>query len=413
MLENKRQQIVVWTALLFLLACQTTAAWAQNSNSSRVEFFQGSVINSGRVVGLGGAFVSVAEGGDGYLSNPASYANRPSLAKDEQWDWDFAYSFVESTPDDDIELQRSELGNNYTRAIRLYMGLNVFIKRHGFGIYILSQGNEFDGTPISNYPTIRYNQTNYGLGYAYGFLEGDLVLGLNIVQGLAWFQGGDKNGDFHEINNTTISEGAGFHGGALWAPCGDNHRIGVTLRTPTTAERSAIHQDDQHSPPVPDLAGLRVPNELHIPWQLAIGASRTVGPRPYNACRTFGITENRSPTKNIDRRYILFSADLVVTGASPGAIGLSSFLSGTTEPSGQSPSLSVHLGAESEAIHNLLILRGGAYYEPSRLIRTEGRLHVTGGLAVRIPLVRDWRLGVSFDWAEDYLNAGLGFGFWY
>tara|TARA_B100000029_G_scaffold24314_1_gene24049 strand:- start:279 stop:491 length:213 start_codon:yes stop_codon:yes gene_type:complete len=44
-LENKRQQIVVWSALLFLLACQTTAAWAQNSNSSRVEFFQGSVIN--------------------------------------------------------------------------------------------------------------------------------------------------------------------------------------------------------------------------------------------------------------------------------------------------------------------------------------------------------------------------------
>ena len=67
MLENKLQRIVVWIALLFLLAFQTTAAWAQKSNSSRVEFFQGSVINSGRVVGLGGAFVSVAEGEDGFI----------------------------------------------------------------------------------------------------------------------------------------------------------------------------------------------------------------------------------------------------------------------------------------------------------------------------------------------------------
>jgi hypothetical protein len=405
--------MVFWTALLFLVMAHNTPVWAQDDNFSRVDFFQGSLINSGRVIGLGGAFVSVAEGGDGYLSNPASYAHRLPQTRDEWWDWDFAFSFVQFTSESNMDLDRSGIGVNYTDASRLYMGLNFYIKRHGFGLYLLDQDNVFEEAPGAEYLKTQYSQMMYGLGYAYAFLDGDLVLGLNMVQGTAWFQGIDEEGDFHDIKNASISEGTGFHFGALWAPCDDNLRIGATLRTPTTVRRATVGNDEEPPLSEPDLVGVKVPNELHIPWQLVIGASTMMGPRPYNICPTFGVLKNRKRRELDDRRYIIFSGDLVVTGPAPDAIGMRSFLSQSPQSSGQTPSLSVHFGAESEAIQNLLILRVGAYYEPSRFNATSGRLHGTGGLDVRLPVFRDWRLGVSFDWAEDYLNAGLGFGFWH
>jgi len=125
---------------------------------------------------------------------------------------------------------------------------------------------------------------------------------------------------------------------------------------------------------------------IHLVWSFSkvassTGASRTIGPGPYNACRTFGIIEF----------FSLRNDPTLGTISVP-----------------QRPSW-CRIGGDTQSSDP----SWGAYYEPSRLTRTEGRLHVTGGLAVRIPLVRDWRLGVSFDWAEDYLNAGLGFGFWY
>ena len=104
---------------------------------------------------------------------------------------------------------------------------------------------------------------------------------------------------------------------------------------------------------------------------------------------------------------------MVVTGSSPNAIGVRSFLAKSHQPTGEHLSLSLRFGMEWEAIDNLLVVRGGSYYEPSRFENMGGRIHGTAGFDVRLPALWDWRIGFSMDAANDYVNAGLGVGFWH
>lgn len=43
---------------------------------TRIDYSQGPILNSNRIIGMSGAFVSVAEGADAHLVNPASFAMR-------------------------------------------------------------------------------------------------------------------------------------------------------------------------------------------------------------------------------------------------------------------------------------------------------------------------------------------------
>jgi hypothetical protein len=90
-----------------------------------------------------------------------------------------------------------------------------------------------------------------------------------------------------------------------------------------------------------------------------------------------------------------------------------SFLLSDTERSGEQTSLSPRVGIEAEVVPNFLAVRLGSYYEPSRFVRS-GRPHLTGGADVNaIELWWEWKVGVSVDLAEEYVNVGLGVGFWH
>ena len=386
------------------------AAFAQEF--SRVDFFQGSLVNSGRVVGLGGAFVSVAEGGDGYLSNPASFANRLHHHAHEWWDWDFALSSVRFLPEDEMDLDRSGLPAEYSSSDRVYLGLNFYIERHGFGLFILNQTQSLNQMPNNPSARANYQQNLAGLGYAYSFLDGDLVAGISLMGGSAELYGLDDQGKPKELADATIDQGSGYHFGILWAPCGLDYRVGAAYRTPITVGESKT--DELSVDATTDQGiGSGIPNELFIPWELSIGGSTSFGPRAYNACPSFGGSSAREEKQPSDRRYILLSADLVITGEAPRAIGMRSFLAGTQQPSGESLSLSPRLGAEAEVLDNRLVLRSGTYFEPSRFSHSSGRMHLTGGVDIRLSLIWDWRVGFSIDAAQNYLNAGLGLGFWH
>ena len=53
-----------------------------------IDLYQGSVFGSGRIVGMGGASVAIAEGSAGIDSNPAAPATRPSTSTGK-WSWDW------------------------------------------------------------------------------------------------------------------------------------------------------------------------------------------------------------------------------------------------------------------------------------------------------------------------------------
>ncbi|MFL5319411.1 MAG: hypothetical protein ACJ790_07120, partial [Myxococcaceae bacterium] len=60
-----------------------------------------------------------------------------------------------------------------------------------------------------------------------------------------------------------------------------------------------------------------------------------------------------------------------------------------------------------------LRLRAGTYLEPSPFLDHSLRQHFTGGLEWKMfHLVADWSLSLSFDYARQYFNYGLGIGFW-
>src|SRR5688572_10187755 len=53
-----------------------------------LDLYQGSVLGSGRIVGMGGASVATAEGSAGMLANASAPAVRPATSTDP-WDWDW------------------------------------------------------------------------------------------------------------------------------------------------------------------------------------------------------------------------------------------------------------------------------------------------------------------------------------
>ena len=113
---------------------------------------------------------------------------------------------------------------------------------------------------------------------------------------------------------------------------------------------------------------------------------------------------------------------LVVTGPTPEAVGIESFLQRVVERSGERLSLSPRLGIETEFIPGWLKTRIGTYGEPTRFITSSNRLHGTFGFDVKLfrwsvfGLFDDgseWRLSAAVDGAPRYLGWAAGIVVWH
>jgi hypothetical protein len=132
-------------------------------------------------------------------------------------------------------------------------------------------------------------------------------------------------------------------------------------------------------------------------------------------------TRYRSGLRALSRRYLLLSADALVTGTTYQGVGFESFLSQVRQVSGGNPSVGMRVGAEGEPIQNRLKLRVGSYLEPSRFTATSARLHGTMGFDLRLfawqvfGLVDefDLRMTAALDLAERYRNFGFSVGVWH
>lgn len=357
-----------------------------------LDVHQGPVISSGRVLGMGGAFTGIAEGADGHLANPAAFAVRAAPFAHEWFDYDFVLSGLSVSNDDRIDIDQSGEQTTATldSADYLALGFNLKFGRHGIGAH--GQSQRYQTRFESEDVTIAQNML--GVGYATIVDADRLWLGALLHLNSVRVSGSQALA----VNISTASAGALF--GVLYAPPGDQWRVGASYRT----KRWGIKDDPSDEPRIKGLV---------VPWELAAGVSYLLGPRQYNIRPTFG--EGAAPQGPFARRYTLLSADLVMTGKAPkGAIGLTSFATKEPRESGRYVDLALRLGAESEIVDGILILRGGAYFEPDRFAPLDGRLHLTGGWDIHIgELIWDWEVSLAIDWAPDYLNWGLGLGLWY
>lgn len=386
-------------ALCLSLACLSLTpalTRAQEPAPERVvDFYQGPVVASGRVLGMGGAYVGVAEGAEGHLQNPAAFAVRAAPFVDDWFDWDVTLSTLVVGRDDAIDLEQVGEPSTFERSTYLQLGFNVKFGEHGFGFHGRSQGYDFTQLRGVLRTPVHYDQSFAGLGY-----------GMHLVDG--WYVGGFLYGGTAglEVEGVEVAKvtGGGLVAGVLYAPPGEAWRVGARWRTPVVGRDFEGDEAER---------GETVPDAIAVPWELGIGGSLMLGPRPYNVAPSFG--HGTAPARDAARRYLLLAVEAVITGAAPaGAVAVSAFHGSTPRRSGEHASVSLRVGGEAEIIDGWLVLRGGSYYEPDRSRDYDGRLHLTGGFDLHLfELIWDWEAGAVIDWAPDYLNWGVGVGFWY
>ncbi len=395
-------------ALLLALALAPGEARAQPFDGTQaVDAFTGPLIASSRIVGLGGAYVAVAEGLGGAAVNPAAVAQRSGRLAGS-WDWDWLLTWY--VPDTG-QVGRQDLDNDGGRDVGLsgagngQIGLSYQRGRYGVAVF----GGGWDlAAPRDGVGSVEMEISEGSLAAGGSFRRDTLVLGasVTVVSGVVRVVSAAAAAPVQvEYSGSTVRLGA------LLRPRGSAWRLGAALRAGAVAKALG----DRAAVPV------ATPAEFVFPWMLSLGAARWIGP---NAART-----NEPPPFELEQhpewgpgpewqetrvRPVLVSVQLDVVGPTPGAVALESALvpSADARASGETASVVLRAGAEWEALPERFRVRGGTYLEPSRT-GASPRPHGTFGLEVRVPFPwRDLQLGLSGDVAARFQNVSLSLGFW-
>src|SRR5690606_13856454 len=142
--------------------------------------------------------------------------------------------------------------------------------------------------------------------------------------------------------------------------------------------------------------------------------------RPDRMRERFDVLRQRA-FEDMPRRYVLLAADLILYGRVPGAIGIDAYIDQERRRRAERTSVGFRVGIEGEPWRNRVKLRAGSYVEPGRNSGVRPRTHFTAGFDIRLfrwapfgpDSPWDFRLGPSLDVARDYLDLGLGLGFWH
>lgn len=377
-----------------------------------VELLHGPVLGSQRIIGLGGAFVAVAEGAEGHTVNPASIAVRAPWGANSWFDWDWTVDWL-VTSDSSVRLGAGDRPGQGASRNAFLLGANIKLQEIGFAIHSVSQwADRRRARPGGGAEVVRYTQNLGVFGVAYAFLDGELVAGLTTFAGSASMslhrvQG---NGRLAREQQVTLPQSdALWVGGLLLKPHGKPWRIGVTVR-PEGIQGAPARSSDAATelPPLPD--------HIVVPGEIRLGAAWMLGPRRFNTRPAYD--RARLPRwgrrySEMHRKYTLIVAEAVVTGPSQGALNATSWFLGEREPVGESTTVGVHAGVEREVLGNRLTLRSGTYWEPSRVAERPGRAHVTTGFDLRATLGWDWKIAAVADIAYAYRNLAVGVGFWH
>lgn len=390
-----------------LLALAPAAALAQAFDGARgVDTFTGPLVSASRILGLGGAYVAVAEGLDGAEANPAAVAQRSRhLARGWDWDWTLTWYVPQAG-----QIGRQDLGNDGVADAGLsgvgngQAGLSYQYGRFGIGAF---GGGWNLAAPRTGLGSMQIEYSHGSLAAGGSFRRETLVVGgsLTAVTGIVRVAAPSAAPAQVQYSGSTIRVGG------LYRPRGAPWRLGAAVDFGALAKA----QGDRATLPV------ATPSEFVFPWAVSVGVAGWVGPNADRFNEPPPIELERHPEwgpgpewQETRRRPVLLTVQLDVVGPAPGAVAMESVLvpSVSAERSGAHASLVPRAGAEAEPLVEALRVRGGTYLEPSR---TGGapRGHATFGVDVRVPFpLQDLRLGLAGDLAARYQNVSLSLGFW-
>ncbi len=354
------------------------------NNDYTLDVRTGPIIGSSRQIGLGGAYIGVAEGINSLNINPAGVAFRNERStKTFDWDWTTGLFSVKGN---DFDNNGNIPSYNADQKI---LSLGIMGQWGPWGLGVLS---------IGQYITLETSEkeTTY------------VIPSVAVVGGRQFLNqqltvGGGIRSTHTKIKSSLLDisigklSAVGWQAGLVWNPNKGAMRWGVSY-----ASKMESHQSLNNTSTTPvTVNGIIIPNQVVQPAQFGIGTSYQTKSAPFwknHAC--------------------LIAGDIVVIPKSHNSVGLESVLEQVQQPIGTRATTSVRVGGQVEALPHRLRLRLGSYYEPSYYEDVSARWHLTSGLEVRLFKMKmfwDNQIGFSatVDAARGYLNQMYAFGFWY
>jgi hypothetical protein len=400
--------------VLQLLGSIAMHAQAQTSKPSTIDPVRGTIKGSTRYIGMGGAFVAIADDTEGVAINPASAAVRLPYSWDA-FSYAFGIDFSIATwlPKNDL-YNAPDSGSNKSGSLFGSIAVLLNYRHAGFGFAAEAEQNAVSqhAQGVSTKLT-----ANFGLIHtvaAYGYFDGQLLLGAGLRTVGFSFDAGQSV--------VPTSAGIGYTAGFVVKPKGQQFRVGATIEQPINAKLEGG----------PGTA----PVTADVPWTAALGFAYQFGQRRLNPPFVTAVERARrdvacgEPTPADVKKaaaelfeeyekgqtwYLLVSTELaLIEGGGSVALG--------THLALDRPLISPRLGLESEVVPRYLRLRAGSYLELPAAQGGETRLHGTGGVDVKLfewgvfGLVRPfdyWQLSLAADGAKSYLNTSFSIGFWH
>jgi hypothetical protein len=276
-----------WIPLLVGLAFVTlersaSAQTTEPTPSYTVDAAQGPVTGSTRVIGLGGAFVAVAEDMDGVAVNPASVAVRLPHSWN-RWEFGLGFDFAIGgwLPESDFlnrappeEEQQEQDGADVEERSLLFGSVGFTLQFEHAGLGISAEGQQqalqrSEDTSAGLAPADLAG--NFGVVHAnigYGFFDGQFALGAGPrVTGVSLTRGSGAS-DILSIN------GIGYQVGAIYKPLNSGLRVGAAYKSEVRPSFDASVGPREQ--PVYNTTALR------LPWQVSAGFAYQFGARPFN-----------------------------------------------------------------------------------------------------------------------------------
>lgn len=238
-------------------------------NDYAIDIAGGPILGSGRALGMGGAFVAVAEGLESTLWNPAGYGARPIYSLD--W-FEFEPVLGIFGPG---SFSKDDFFNNGGRvpaesAVFVSVGTRFQLGNTGFGALALIQDFEVP-TASAGLASVSSIAPRYGI--AHGFGDGQLVLGIGARTAIVSVDlGGEPLINFR---------GTSVEVGGVLRPERFPWRVGMVVRAPVMGHpTTGDTQTDADG--VERVAGFVIPDRIVQPWELRVGGAWQFGPRPMN-----------------------------------------------------------------------------------------------------------------------------------
>jgi hypothetical protein len=259
------------------------------TSSYSIDLYQGPVSAGNRVIGLGGAYVAIAEDVDGDLQNPAAPGVRPffSIERFDYW-LGLGLTFPGRLSSIDFFNSGSETGFRGATDKPLFLtpAANLQWGTFGLGVTVELSTYGFEngaGAAPTADASLEVGLQTYHVQLANAFLDGQLIAGVGWRRLTMTLDAGLADGDTQNLFDTS---GSGIELGVVFRPNLAPYRLGAAFRsaidTQPSFSRSLLPREDGDIVVENGGATLYLPERVSLPWDINLGAAVQFGKRPLN-----------------------------------------------------------------------------------------------------------------------------------